>query len=158
MLVRQRSASRLAFLLLVSSTPGCEEEPPEHDPQSEQDDEDAELEEADVCIEGCNPVKQNCEAGDSCLPANPGFTCQELTAVTDGTRRGLYDACEVGSQTCDAGLVCLQVAVPGCTGGTGCCTVFCDINTPECTDGTMCYPVFEASQMCYPNVGVCVLY
>ena len=157
--VRRSSALRLAFLLLVSSAPACEDDVPERGaPIEQEDDEGEELEEANVCIELCYPIKQDCPPGQTCLPADPGFSCQGVASVTEGTRRKLHDPCEAGSQTCEAGLACYQVAAPGCTGGSGCCVAFCDMNDPACPDGTECYPVFEAAQMCYPNVGVCVLF
>lgn len=151
MITRRGSAPRLAFLVLVSA-PGCSNDLPERGEPI--DHEDDELEDADVCIEDCYPIKQDCDPGESCLPANPGFSCRDLPDALLGQ---LHDTCEVGSQTCEAGLVCLQAATPGCDGSTGCCVAICDMLDPECTEGTSCYPIFEAAQMCYPNVGVCVL-
>ena len=154
---RRSLAPRLAFLLLVPAAPACEDDHSEGDPPLEVEDEGDELEEAPLCIEECYPIKQDCGPGKACLPANPGFSCQSTPSVADGMRRGLHDACEVGSQTCNAGLLCVQAAVPGCSGGSGCCVAICDMLAPECTDDTVCYPIYEAAQMCYPNVGVCLL-
>jgi len=150
-------APRLAFFLLVPWASACEDELPERGAPIEHEDEGDELEET-VCIEECYPIKQDCEPGKACLPADPGFVCREMPSVIEGTRRGLHDTCEVGSQTCNAGLLCLQVAAPGCNEGRGCCVAICDVDTPECPESTECYPIFEAAQMCYPNVGACVLF
>ncbi|MCX4240667.1 hypothetical protein [Paraliomyxa miuraensis] len=149
------STHRLVAFLLV--TPACADDDGD-DPSGEQESEGMdEGQPAETCIEGCNPLEQDCGPGRACLPDQLGFGCATVQGTIDGIRRGLHDACEVGSQTCDAGLVCLQVAVPGCVGGSGCCVAICDMTDPECTDGTMCYPFFEASAMCFENVGACVL-
>jgi hypothetical protein len=160
MLALRGSALGLALLSpLVTTMPGCEGEGSDPGAPIASEDEDMDMmEEADVCIEWCDPVEQDCPPGESCLPDQPGFSCRGLPSAAEGERRGLYDACEAGSQTCNAGLVCLQAAAPGCTGGTGCCVAYCDTNRPECSDGTACYPIFEAAAMCYPDVGVCVLF
>jgi hypothetical protein len=160
MLALRSSVLRLAFLSsLVGPTPGCGGEGDEGDGPSEQESEGTdEGEVVDACVRLCNPIVQDCDPGEACLPDQPGFSCRGLPAVEEGTRRGLHDACEAGSQTCNAGLVCLQVTVPGCNDGTGCCVAICDVTQAECTDGTACYPIFDAGLMCYENVGACVLF
>lgn len=157
MRARWSSGIRLAVLLLASSAPACEDDLPDRGDPIEQESEGEDLEDADVCVEECYPIKQDCGPGWACLPDNPGFSCHSLPALAEGPRRKLHDACEVGSQTCEPGLVCMQASVPGCDGNSGCCVAICDINEPECTEGTSCYPIFEPAYMCYPNVGVCVL-
>lgn len=160
MLSRTRSAVCVAFLLLPAWLTGCEDQATAQGTAPiEQDDEGMEDEER-VCIEGCDPVEQDCDFGEACLPDQPGFSCQNLPVDEEGSgvRRRLHDPCEVGSQACDPGLVCLPVAAPGCSGSSGCCVAICDTNRSECTEGTQCYPFFEESLECYPEVGACVLF
>lgn len=155
MIVRRGSGRRLAFVWVLSSMGGCTDEGPERVDPMEQDSEAMDGDDP-VCIGLCKPLEQDCGPGSSCLPDQPGFSCQGRPGA-DGLHRGLHDACEAGSQTCDPGLVCLPVMVPGCTGSSGCCVAMCNVDDPECTEGTTCHPIFDASLMCFEDVGVCVL-
>lgn len=159
MSARRSPPPRLAVLLLVSVVPGCADELPDRGPPIEQTDEMDDEDEPRVCIELCDPVEQDCPPGEACLPDQPGFSCRRIVTMEDsGMRRKLHDPCEAGSQRCEPGLVCMQVAAPGCTGSSGCCVAICDMNRSECTDGTECFPIFEAAAMCYEHVGACVLF
>jgi len=142
--------------LLLSPLPGCADDGLGPDDPAEQESDGADEDgAASVCIEQCKPLEQDCGPGQACLPDQPGFSC--VTLQGGGTHLGLHEPCDAGSQPCDAGLVCLQVLVPGCSGGTACCVAICDMEDPQCTDDTVCEPFFAPSQMCYEDVGACVL-
>jgi hypothetical protein len=153
MLVRTRSVAGIVLLVSSMGLAGCDDD---RGRQAAPVAEGGEGESERVCIEGCDPLEQDCEPRMVCLPDMPGFSCQMLPPVEERTPLGLHDPCEAGSQTCNMGLVCLQVPAPGCNDGTGCCVAFCDVYHPQCSDGTSCYPFHEAATMCYPEVGVCI--
>lgn len=109
----------------------------------------------DACVEGCDPLDQDCPSDLRCLPDGASFSCQGLPPETMPI--GLHEACVAGSQACDLGLLCLQVSVPGCDGGTGCCIAMCDLGHPQCSSGTVCTSFFGEDAACYAEVGACVL-
>jgi len=152
------SLGRLVMASLLLSLPACEDDWPSRGDAPAgpgQPDEDDLQDPGEECVELCDPVEQDCPAGEACLPNGNEFSCQGL-AHGDGVRLGLHEPCELGSRMCDPGLVCLPVAVPGCVGGSGCCVVFCDVNRPECDDDTTCVRYFEEGALCHEEVGVCV--
>ena len=85
-----------------------------------------------VCLPNCDPLEQNCPAGDVCIAnlMNPGFIC----AVDASGREGqANDACDFVN-TCDPGLACGKPAKTSiaCMGGDGCCTPFCSFPGGAC--------------------------
>ncbi len=106
------------------------------------------------CVEGCDPLEQLCSAGQRCLPDGNTFVCQGMPA--ESVPLALHEGCDVAGQACDIGLMCLQVAVPGCSGGTGCCIAFCDLAHPQCSSGLECTAYFGEDAACYEEVGACV--
>lgn len=100
----------------------------------------------------CDPLAPNC-ADDEICSANLGtFDC---TVVPEGTELA-GEGEECGAASCDAGLVCSPLAVPGCSGGVGCCLPLCDLQQPQCAMGSACVTYFaEGESQCYEDVGVC---
>lgn len=91
----------------------------------------------------CDPLSQDCPAGDACYVMQEGTAC---VVDASGEQGAELDVCEFVN-VCDPGLQCVAAdAVPGCAGGA-CCTPFCDINGAgeECSFGT-CNPIFEPGE------------
>lgn len=149
------SLTRLVGATVLLSLPGCLDDRSHTDDASEPEVLEADDEQAEMCVELCDPVEQDCDPGESCLPDGNAFSCQDLEQ--DGVRLGLHEPCEPGSRVCDPGLVCLPVAVPGCVGGSACCVSYCDVNRPECSDDLSCVPFLEPGAMCHAEVGACVI-
>lgn len=107
----------------------------------------------EVCLEPphCDPLAPMCGDGELCAPDGTQFSCVLVPAET--MLAGMHEACALGGQGCDQGLVCLQVTVSGCD-GPGCCIPLCDLEQPQCSGTDECMPFFTES-VCYPEVGAC---
>ncbi|MBZ5711818.1 ribulose phosphate epimerase [Nannocystis pusilla] len=112
-----------------------------------------------LCLPQCDPLLQNCESGDLCLP-NPldqsAFVCILDASGESGTT---FDPCEYGN-ACDAGFVCQDpIFASECDpGAKGCCLPYCDLSDPECPGANQdCLAWFEAGMAPpgYENVGYC---
>lgn len=88
-----------------------------------------------VCLEGCDPLLQDCDPGDLCIvnPNNDGTVC-----VLDGSNEEgqLHDEC-LFANACDPGLACLDAAAAmECDPeGQGCCVPFCDVTLANACPG-----------------------
>jgi hypothetical protein len=107
-----------------------------------------------LCLPGCDPLKQDCDDGDTCLWGGWSFIC----ALDASGEQGQYgDPCEYAN-VCDPGLVCQNSEyVPGCM-TDGCCTPWCDLTDPSCPGATQeCLPWIEQGQAPpeYDTVGIC---
>ncbi|MDC0719177.1 ribulose phosphate epimerase [Nannocystis bainbridge] len=119
---------------------------------------------AHVCLQGCDPLLQDCAEGQGCLPnwANGGqdFVCQAEYSAEEGQ---VFDPCEF-TNACDPGLLCWG---PGSAleceqDAIGCCLPFCDLKDPQCTgEGAVCTSFYEAAGSeplpQFEDVGICVL-
>jgi hypothetical protein len=112
------------------------------------------------CETQCDPLAQDCAAGQACVASSDIFMC-----VPDASDElGAYgDSCEF-INACDPGLMCLDPdAVPGCDGPVGCCTPFCDTTQPNAcpgaAEGQECQPWYEPGDAPpgLENVGVCAV-
>ncbi|MDC0669540.1 ribulose phosphate epimerase [Nannocystis radixulma] len=112
-----------------------------------------------LCLPQCDPLLQNCESGDLCLP-NPldatAFVCILDASGESGTT---FDPCEYGN-ACDAGFVCQEpIFASECDpAAAGCCLPYCDLSEPECPGANQdCLAWFEAGMAPpgYENVGYC---
>lgn len=98
-----------------------------------------------LCLDGCDPVAQDCEAGQGCYPTSYGFVCVPDASAGD---TGIGSPCEY-INACPVGMVCLAAnAVPGCDlSGVGCCTPACGVGgldpCPGVLPGSECVPWFE---------------
>jgi len=97
-----------------------------------------------LCLASCDPIGQDCAAGEACYPIGAMFAC---APDSSGQAGEAGDPCEYIT-VCDPGLFCANAdAVPGCDGASGCCTPFCDASAPDpCAallPGTQCIPLFD---------------
>jgi hypothetical protein len=119
-----------------------------------------------LCLPTCDPLQQDCPAGDACYPVQDYWSC---APDASGEAGGYGDACEF-INVCDPGYVCLDASAvpPGepCEGATGCCTAICNLDDPlgdaQCegaAGGQTCQPWYEngAAPPGYELVGVCAL-
>lgn len=111
-----------------------------------------------LCLPGCDPLLQDCPAGQSCIDTpNQTFICFSDASGAGGADG---DPCppEHGENSCDPGQWCGPNSA-GCM-DLNCCTPFCDLSSPECTAPDECVSFFGdpgAAPPGFENVGVCVL-
>ena len=82
-----------------------------------------------VCVPRCDPLAQDCEAGEQCVgaPAGPGWICVPSASsgmAPVGTPCASIDGCEPG-------LTCVDVErfpAPDCGPSPGCCAAFCALD------------------------------
>jgi hypothetical protein len=112
-----------------------------------------------VCETPCDPLEEDCDEDQVCVPGYTGF----FGCIPDASGDiGAYgDPCEF-IEVCNSGLVCLSPdAVPGCEDPSGCCSPFCDINQPNtcpgAAEGQICQPWFpgDSAPRGLEHVGVC---
>jgi hypothetical protein len=119
-----------------------------------------------LCLPGCDPLTQDCVAGQACYPVGDSFLCAPDASGAGGA---YGDPCAF-INVCDPGLFCLGTASvpPGeaCQGAAGCCTEACDLLDPlgdaQCTGapgGQVCTPWYAMGMapVGYDDVGVCSL-
>ncbi|MBL4688463.1 MAG: ribulose phosphate epimerase [Nannocystaceae bacterium] len=110
-----------------------------------------------LCRPLCNPLANECPAGQACYPVGDAMVCA-FDASAEGGLAG--DPC-ASINACDSGHFCASPrAVPGCD-GTGCCSPFCTIgDASNCLPEQTCqawYPAGEAPAECLAEVGACLL-
>jgi len=113
-----------------------------------------------LCVPHCDPLLQDCPAGDSCQYAGVDFVCLQ---VVDLPANQLFEGCG-GDWYCASGLSCADTeAAEECVlggDGPGCCSPYCDLNSPDCPGvGQQCRPYYEPGDAPpgLENVGVCAL-
>jgi hypothetical protein len=114
-----------------------------------------------LCLPACDPLLQDCAAGQACYGIQDVFTC-----VPDASgEMGVYgDPCEY-INVCDPGLFCAGAeAVPNCAGSLGCCSEFCDLGSDQgdaqcsgAAGGQTCVPWTENPSPGLEDVGACVI-
>lgn len=113
-----------------------------------------------VCLEGCDPLVQDCPTVEEvCLatPAGDGFLCVFKNPEESGQVHG---PC-VFPNDCDAGLVCGEptAAVECDQEVSGCCEPYCDLEAANVCPGLgqACVPLFAMGMapVGYENVGFC---
>jgi hypothetical protein len=95
-----------------------------------------------LCVDGCDPLAQDCGDGQACAPELGGFFCAPAGPAGPG------EACAVDA--CAAGSVCIDGAAALDCSDLACCASYCDPTAPVCPDGATCVALVEA-----PNFGVC---
>ena len=109
-----------------------------------------------LCLPVCDPLTQNCAAGEGCYPINDAFIC----ALDDSMGGGdPFEPCE-SINGCAAGFACVTSELaPDCDPDiAGCCVPYCSVADPNCPTGTQCLPWFEEpgeGPVGFDNVGVC---
>ncbi len=119
-----------------------------------------------LCLPNCDPLVQDCEGDDLCLPIGDTFVCV-LDASGADTGKAL-DPCEFAN-ACDKGLVCLNPSASGkCDANAGgCCMPLCDLadqqaadaGCKEVADDTSCVSLYEEGMAPpdFETVGICVV-
>ncbi|MFZ6185304.1 ribulose phosphate epimerase [Nannocystis pusilla] len=119
---------------------------------------------AHVCLQGCDPLLQDCPTGQGCLPdwASNGqrFVCLAEYSFEEGQE---FDPCQF-SNVCDPGLLCWgsESALECDQDISACCLSFCDISDPQCTgQGAECVSFYEGvggePPPAFADVGICVI-
>ena len=119
---------------------------------------------AHVCLETCDPLIQDCDPGQTCLPdwaSNADeWVCYAEYSFDEGQE---FDPCSF-SNVCDPGLMCWDpTKAIECAGAQdGCCLSLCDLGAPLCNgDGAECtsfYDVLEGEAPPeFSEVGICIL-
>lgn len=111
-----------------------------------------------LCLPACDPLEQDCPAGQGCYEFSNGFQC-----APDASNEGGDDGDTCGFiNDCSPGLICLQsTQTADCEDNTGCCSPYCDITEPNTClgEGEECV-AFYAQGKAPPgldNVGICAL-
>ncbi len=110
-----------------------------------------------LCIPTCDPLVQDCGAGQGCYWANTNFHCLPVSEdIPTGEPCGFANDCAAGNLCVDA------VNLPMCM-GAACCAGYCDLSLgdADCAGqpGTVCVSFFEQGMAPpeYQDVGVCLL-
>ncbi|MBK9755296.1 MAG: ribulose phosphate epimerase [Nannocystis sp.] len=114
-----------------------------------------------LCLPECDPLLQDCDGTDLCIPSGDKFICV-LDASGDNGKQN--DPC-MFANACDKGLICLNTtaASTDCMkAATGCCSPFCDFAKQDtiCPKGTECVQWFDPMMPIPPgleDVGVCAI-
>ena len=108
-----------------------------------------------LCIEVCDPLAQDCPAGQLCLPDGGPYLC---TPDLSGEEGQLHDPCSFVN-LCDPGLLCApaSAAVECDQEELGCCEPFCDLDRPDTCPGAgqVCTPVFTPQPPESADIGFC---
>ncbi len=107
------------------------------------------------CLLPCDPLGDDCDAGELCVPAGPSFICAPDAAPDTGA---LGEPCEF-INVCDPGLGCLAPVEGVCDEplGAGCCLPYCSLSAPGCPEGLGCLPWWEEGDAPegFEDVGAC---
>ena len=114
-----------------------------------------------LCSPTCDPLLQDCDGTDLCIPNQDNFIC---VLDASGEMGAVNDPCEFAN-SCDKGLVCLNTpaASSACMqGSTGCCQPFCDFSMMEAcpNQDQKCVQWFDPMMPIppgYEDVGVCAI-
>ncbi|HET6584658.1 MAG TPA: hypothetical protein VFG69_14465 [Nannocystaceae bacterium] len=111
--------------------------------------------EPSLCFPACNPLVDDCGAGNGCYAADPTWACVPDGSGASGAQS---DAC-MNLNGCDPGLMCVNSdVVTGCEPGGGCCTAVCDVTAPVCPTGMGCAQFYDVGDAPpgLEDVGVCI--
>lgn len=111
-----------------------------------------------LCLATCNPLVDDCDEGQQCVPVNAEFRCVAQAEAPLG-----YGEPCMFINDCGSGLTCLDGAVSECGDGA-CCTAFCNLSDgdpnpacPAAASGQTCAPWYDGeAPEGLENVGVCV--
>jgi len=106
-----------------------------------------------VCEVTCDPLLQDCPAGQGCYAAFDDFVCA-LPGAPDGQGND-GDPCNT-VQSCNPGLIC-RGGTAGCPMDGACCTPVCELGGPDtCADPAEdCVQALEDPPPGLMNVGYC---
>jgi hypothetical protein len=103
-----------------------------------------------ICLPDCNPLLQDCEAGQACIPLLDPASDQFICVIDSGGAEGqALDPCEFAN-ACDPGLWCTDPALASECDPMfpGCCIPFCDLDEANTCPGVdqECLPWYEPMQ------------
>lgn len=107
-----------------------------------------------VCEVTCDPILQDCPAGQGCYAAFDNFVCA-MPGAPDGQGND-GDPCYT-IQSCNPGLIC-RSGTAGCDMAGTCCTPVCELSGPpdQCSDPSeMCIPALENPSPGLEDIGYC---
>ncbi|MGB1277021.1 MAG: ribulose phosphate epimerase, partial [Nannocystaceae bacterium] len=111
-----------------------------------------------LCLPPCNPLVQDCPAGDGCYPLAGSYLCRLTLTEPEGGQEG--DACEYSDRNCQPGLLCLDAELDptSCNGASSCCAPTCDLTAPDCSAPMAeCVAIYETPWPGEESYGVCRL-
>ena len=108
------------------------------------------------CRLPCDPLGEECDADEVCVPTHQFFTC-----LPDASEEGgaFGDSCK-WTNGCNEGLGCFAPLEGICADGApGCCLPYCSLAAPDCPDMLTCLPFWEddGAPEGYEDVGLCHL-
>ncbi len=107
------------------------------------------------CLPTCDPLGDDCDAGELCVPSSDSFVC---TTDANPDAGAVGEACEF-INVCDAGLGCFMPTPIACsdTDAAGCCLPYCSLLAPDCPGGLTCQPYYNEGEAPggYEDLGVC---
>jgi len=117
-----------------------------------------------VCLTHCDPLIQDCNAGQACLPEYSTnaeeWVCKAEYSFDEGQE---FDECAL-SNACDPGLMCFDPTLAiECAGAeVGCCLSICDLANPQCNgEGAECTSFYGflggEPPPEYADVGLCAV-
>ncbi len=115
-----------------------------------------------ICLPQCDPLVQDCDNGDLCVPDfnENGFVC-----VLDASGgMSPYGAPCQYANGCNPGLMCIasdSVPEPECATAAGCCSPMCDLNEPNTCPGSgqECQALYQPGNAPpgFDHMGVCAV-
>jgi hypothetical protein len=113
------------------------------------------IEDASICLDLCDPLSQDCLAGQTCAWLGQEFVCLEVPG--DGPTTG--EPCGYAND-CESGTACVPALAHESCPGAGCCAPFCNLDGPDpCGAGTACAPLVPVDEAPPEQtaIGVCAL-
>ncbi|MBL4686062.1 MAG: hypothetical protein JKY37_15820, partial [Nannocystaceae bacterium] len=110
----------------------------------------------EVCLDGCDPLVNDCPAGESCYLLNP-FLLADRVAVCLRPGTPIFVNVDVFPAFCEPGWTAISPLLdPTCAHNELCCAPWCDTSEPECPDGRSCIPWTPPGRPKDDDVGFCV--
>ena len=112
-----------------------------------------------LCLPDCDPLAQDCPAGQECVYSGDAFDCFNDVSGPDGQT---FDPCDFVN-ACDPGLGCMNIALATeCDPeAVGCCLPFCDASAPNSCPGVglecVAWYVEGQAPAGDENIGICAL-
>ncbi len=104
------------------------------------------------CEPTCDPLVQDCPAGEGCFWVGDQFVCMSAAACQPQGQQ-----CSFIADCCETQICMAAARVPGCA-TPFCCADLCDLDRPTCPPGSSCVPFFGGgAPPSYEDVGVCSL-
>jgi hypothetical protein len=110
-----------------------------------------------LCLPACDPIFQDCNNDDLCIPSNDHFIC---VIDASGDEGQLNDPCEFAN-ACDKGLFCVETSVASAACDpqvSGCCQPFCELPGGTCPNPDQeCIAWYEDPPAGSEHIGICAI-